>query len=192
MTQSTYFKWDTDLHPGVTHFPTTPSGLCIPWGQVPRLSRARCRVGAQWVHFGRKIHVSDRLHIHSKWQQRKPCKISTREKEMLSSFTVAEGSWEAGFLIDVSFQNITSLLWMNAGIHEAGQRSPLPTEERTDRMSSYLWIDGEVPRSGRKYGLRKSLSEWQGQVGSRLCDQHPKGDKENKVATSPAFRKRAC
>lgn len=32
--------------------------------------------------------------------------MSTREEEMLSSFTVAKGSWEAGFLIDVSFQNI--------------------------------------------------------------------------------------
>ena len=45
-----------------------------------------------------------------------------RENENLS-FTAAKGSQEAG----ISFQNIASLLWMNADIHEAGKWSLLPT-----------------------------------------------------------------
>lgn len=54
-----------------------------------------------------------------------------REKGKLPSFTAAKGSQEADTLIDVSFQNIASLLWMKAGIHEAGKWNELPTNLRT-------------------------------------------------------------
>lgn len=73
----------------------------------------------------------------------------TREKEILSSFTVVKGSWEAGLLTDISFQNITSLLWMNAGIREADKWSPLPTNLRIGRMSNYPKLVAKGPSSGR-------------------------------------------
>lgn len=50
-----------------------------------------------------------------------------KRKRKLPSLTAAKDSWKAGTLIDISFQDIF-LLWMNAGIHEAGKWRQLPAQ----------------------------------------------------------------
>lgn len=73
----------------------------------------------------------------------------TREKEILSSFTIAKGSWEAGLLTDTSFQNITSLLWVKAGICEAGKwRGFPPTWEQAEGVIISKLVEARDPGVG--------------------------------------------
>lgn len=116
--------------------------------------------------------------------------MSTRKKEKLPFYWKAKGSREAGTLIDTSFQNIVSLLWMNTGIHEAGKWSQLPTNLGTARISNYLWGGGEGPRRvpggsqerEEQCSLNKSLSPWQGEGGWKAMLSAPEGRLENKGA----------
>lgn len=110
--------------------------------------------------------------------------MSTKEKEKLP-FHRSPRKWGGRHVNWHIFSNIVSLLWMNAGIHQAGKWSQLSTNSRTTRTSNYLWGGGEGPGSGRNSVW--SLHIPKERVDCRLCYQHPKGDKEHKVANLTLF-----